>query len=102
MYTYTTYREYISCPTKVESKFYLLLNGIRGALHPPFLERGFVLGVNHRSEGHQLKFIVLKRDLIASHSVSKLEWKMAQTADFMYQEKGKKFKKKKESANKLK
>lgn len=66
MYTYTTYREYISCPTKVESKFYLLLNGIRGALHPPFLERGFVLGVNHRSEGHQLKFIVLKRDLIAS------------------------------------
>lgn len=41
--------------------FYLLLNGVRGALHPPFLQRGFVLGVNHGSVGHQLQFIVLKR-----------------------------------------
>lgn len=46
--------------------FHLLLNGIRGALHPSFLERRFVLGVHHCSEGHQLKFIVLNRDSGAS------------------------------------
>lgn len=52
--------------TLVQSDFYLLLNGIRGALHPPFLQGGFVLRVNHRPEGHQLKFIILKRDLCAN------------------------------------
>lgn len=44
---------------QVKSLFYLLLDGIRRAVHPPFLERGFVLGVDHRSEGHQLEFIIL-------------------------------------------
>lgn len=49
------------CNTYFFCFFYLLLNGVRGALHPPFLQRGFVLGVNHGSVGHQLQFIVLKR-----------------------------------------
>lgn len=40
---------------------YLLLNGVRGALHSPFLQRGFVLGVDHSSVGHQLQLVVLKR-----------------------------------------
>lgn len=46
--------------------FHLLLDGVRGALHPPLLQRGFVLGVHHGSVGHQLQFIVLKTDLKAN------------------------------------
>lgn len=44
---------------------YLLLNGVRRVLHPPFLQWGFVLGVHHRSEGHQLKLVILKEDFSA-------------------------------------
>lgn len=77
----------------LHQKFHLLLDGVRGALHPPLLQRGFVLGVHHGSVGHQLQFIVLKTDLKANLQILYVQIqhikvplqaiKMTQTGDFM-------------------
>lgn len=77
----------------LHQNFHLLLDGVRGALHPPLLQRGFVLGVNHGPVGHQLQLIVLKTDLKASLQVPFVQMqhikvplqaiKMTQTGDFM-------------------